>query len=57
MSNGNAQSAASTVVIPNMSTIVEEEIEVPYGRQIRDSLSTAVMDDGDRRNRCPWWVG
>lgn len=47
-SNGNAQSATSEVIIPNKSTIAEEEIEVPYGRQIRDSSSTAMMDDGDR---------
>lgn len=47
-SNGNAQSATSGVIIPNKSTIAEEEIEVPYGRQIRDSSSTAMLDDGDR---------
>jgi hypothetical protein len=47
-SNGNAQSATSEVIIPNKSTIAEEEIEVPYGRQIRDSSSTAMLDDGDR---------
>ena len=50
-SNGNAQSATSGVVIPNKSTIAEEEIEVPYGRQIRDSSSTAMLDDGDRDHR------
>ena len=33
------------MVIP---TIAEEEIEVPYGCQIRDSSSIAMMDDGDR---------
>jgi len=47
-SNGNAQSATSGVIIPNKSTIAEEEIEVPYGRQIRDSSSTSMLDDGDR---------
>ena len=47
-SNGNAQSATSGVIIPNKSTIAEEEIEVPYGRQIRDSSSTAMLDEGDR---------
>ena len=47
-SNGNAQSATSEVIIPNKSTIAEEEIEVPYGRQTRDSTSTAMLDDGDR---------
>jgi hypothetical protein len=47
-SNGNAQSATSGVIIPNKSTIAEEEIEVPYGRQTRDSTSTAMLDDGDR---------
>jgi len=46
-SNGNAQSATSGVIIPNKSTIAEEEIEVPYGRQIRDSTSTAMLDDGN----------
>jgi len=35
------------MVIPNKSTIAEEEIEVPYGRQVRDSSSTA-MDERDR---------
>ena len=44
----NAQSATSAVVIPNKSTIAVEEIEVPHGRQIRDSSSTTVMNDGDR---------
>jgi hypothetical protein len=35
------------MIIPNKSTIAEEEIEVPYGRQVRDSGSTA-MDDRER---------
>lgn len=43
----NMQSATSGMVIPNKSTIAEEEIEVPYGRQVRDSSSTA-MDERDR---------
>ncbi|KAH7921276.1 hypothetical protein BV22DRAFT_1038847 [Leucogyrophana mollusca] len=45
----NAQSATATsgMIIPNKSTIAEEEIEVPYGREIRDSSGTAV-DDRDR---------
>ena len=47
-SNGNAQSVTSGVIIPNKSTIAEEEIEVPYGRQMRDSSSTAMLDEGDR---------
>jgi protein SPA2 len=35
------------MIIPNKSTIAEEEIEVPYGRQVRDSGSTAI-DDRER---------
>ena len=46
-SNTNAQSATTGMVIPNKSTIAEEEIEVPYGREIRDSTGTAV-DERDR---------
>lgn len=45
----NAQSATATsgMVIPNKSTIAEEDIEVPFGREIRDSFITAI-DDRDR---------
>lgn len=40
----NAQSATATsgMVIPNKSTIAEEEIEVPYGRDMRESSGTAI---------------
>ncbi|KAG2131707.1 uncharacterized protein EDB93DRAFT_1311288 [Suillus bovinus] len=40
----NAQSATATsgMVIPNKSTIAEEDIEVPYGREMRESSGTAV---------------
>ncbi|THH15019.1 hypothetical protein EW146_g5389 [Bondarzewia mesenterica] len=46
-STTNAQSAMakSQVIIPNKSTIAEEEIEVPYGRQARESGSTAAGED------------
>ncbi|KAL4071264.1 hypothetical protein V8B97DRAFT_1962186 [Scleroderma yunnanense] len=45
----NAQSATATsgMVIPNKSTIAEEDIEVPFGREIRDS-SIMTIDDRDR---------
>ena len=44
-----AQSATATsgMVIPNKSTMEEEYIEVPYGRDARESGST-TMDDRDR---------
>ncbi|KIJ15449.1 hypothetical protein PAXINDRAFT_168952 [Paxillus involutus ATCC 200175] len=45
----NAQSATATsgMIIPNKSTIAEEDIEVPYGREeVRDSSGTAVDDRG-----------
>jgi hypothetical protein len=32
------------MIIPNKSTIAEEEIEVPYGREVRESGGTAVDD-------------
>jgi hypothetical protein len=35
------------MIIPNKSTIAEEEIEVPYGRDMRESGGTAV-DDRER---------
>lgn len=38
------------MIIPNKSTIAEEEIEVPYGREMRESSSTAI-DDRDRGDR------
>ncbi|RPD53407.1 hypothetical protein L226DRAFT_473083, partial [Lentinus tigrinus ALCF2SS1-7] len=42
-SGGDAQSATAGMgmIIPNKSTIAEEEIEVPYGRDMRDSAETA----------------
>lgn len=45
-STTNAQSATATsgMIIPNKSTIAEEDIEVPFGREIRDS-SIATIDD------------
>lgn len=46
-STTNAQSATAGMIIPNKSTIAEEEIEVPYAREVRDSTGTAV-DDRDR---------
>lgn len=45
----NAQSATATsgMIIPNKSTIAEEDIEVPYGREeMRDSSVMAVGDRG-----------
>ncbi|KAH7883156.1 hypothetical protein F5I97DRAFT_1939003 [Phlebopus sp. FC_14] len=50
----NAQSGTATsgMIIPNKSTIAEEDIEVPYGREIRDSSGTAVDDrDGSQERR------
>ncbi|EPQ54975.1 hypothetical protein GLOTRDRAFT_76278 [Gloeophyllum trabeum ATCC 11539] len=46
-SDPQSATATSGVVIPNKSTIAEEEIEVPYGREGRDSSSTA-MDERER---------
>ncbi|KAG1871839.1 hypothetical protein DFJ58DRAFT_713783 [Suillus subalutaceus] len=34
--------ATSGMVIPNKSTIAEEDIEVPYGREMRESSGTAI---------------
>lgn len=44
-----ATNAQREVIIPNKSTIAEEEIEVPYGRE-RESSSTAI---GGRVSRSP----
>ena len=51
-STATAQSATAGMgmVIPNKSTIAEEDIEVPYGREVRDSTGTAV-DERERINR------
>ena len=46
----NAQSATAGMIIPNKSTIAEEDIEVPYGREVRDSTGTAV-DEREQRGR------
>ena len=46
----NAQSATAGMIIPNKSTIAEEEIEVPYGREVRESTGTA-MDEREQRGR------
>ena len=45
----NATNAQREMIIPNKSTIAEEEIEVPYGRE-RESTSTAM---GGRASRSP----
>lgn len=50
-SASNAQSAGMGMIIPNKSTIAEEEIEVPYGREVRDSASTAMDDRTRERER------
>ncbi|KII95770.1 hypothetical protein PLICRDRAFT_34713 [Plicaturopsis crispa FD-325 SS-3] len=49
----NAQSATATsgMIIPNKSTIAEEEIEVPYGRE-RESSGTA-LDERERDSPGP----
>ncbi|TFK62244.1 hypothetical protein BDN72DRAFT_848826 [Pluteus cervinus] len=39
-----ATTATSGMIIPNKSTIEEEYIEVPYGREVRDSSGT-MMDE------------
>ncbi|KAL6304991.1 hypothetical protein BKA93DRAFT_731941 [Sparassis latifolia] len=46
-SNAQSATAGMGMIIPNKSTIAEEMIEVPYGREVRDSSSTAI-DDRDR---------
>lgn len=48
--------ATSGMIVPIKSTIAEEEIQVPYGREARDSGSTMMEEDGDRsrdRSRDP----
>jgi hypothetical protein len=50
-STANQQTAAvatSTVTLPNKSTIAEEEIEIPYGGEQRESASTAI-DTAEQR--------
>jgi protein SPA2 len=36
------------MIIPNKSTIAEEDIEVPYGRELRESGGSTAVDDRDR---------
>ncbi|KAI0665719.1 hypothetical protein C8Q78DRAFT_1063711 [Trametes maxima] len=48
-SNAQSATAGMGMIIPNKSTIAEEEIEVPYGRDPRDSSSTAI-DRGRERS-------
>lgn len=50
-STTNVQSATAGMIIPNKSTIAEEEIEVPYGREVRDSTGTAVDERERSRER------
>ena len=57
------------MIIPNKSTIAEEDIEVPYGRELRDSTGTAMDEreksmeqsredsDGDDDLRSPGGLG
>ncbi|KAI0629097.1 hypothetical protein C8Q77DRAFT_1145039 [Trametes polyzona] len=47
-SNAQSATAGMGMIIPNKSTIAEEDIEVPYGRDPRDSSSTAIDRDRDR---------
>ncbi|KAF7315232.1 hypothetical protein MIND_00037600 [Mycena indigotica] len=44
--------AGNTVIIPNKSTIEEEYIEVPYGREARESAGS-TFDDRDRGDADP----
>jgi protein SPA2 len=55
---GGGQTATSGMVIPSKSTIAEEDIEVPYGREARESTfedgespSTAGVGSPGRRER------
>ncbi|KAI0090600.1 hypothetical protein BDY19DRAFT_936134 [Irpex rosettiformis] len=52
-STTNAQSATAGMgmIIPNKSTIAEEDIEVPYARDVRDSTSTSTAVDERDRSR------
>ncbi|KAH9889560.1 hypothetical protein C8Q73DRAFT_766336 [Cubamyces lactineus] len=47
-SNAQSATAGMGMIIPNKSTIAEEDIEVPYGREARDSSSTAMDRDRGR---------
>ncbi|KAJ7928520.1 hypothetical protein B0H13DRAFT_2652973 [Mycena leptocephala] len=44
--------ATSAMIIPNKSTIEEEYIEVPYGREARES-GVSTLDDRDRGDALP----
>ena len=46
----SATNAQREVIIPNKSTIAEEDIEVPYGRE-RESSVTAGHENGSRGSR------
>jgi hypothetical protein len=48
--NAPSSTATSGMIVPNKSTITEEDIEVPYGRDARESLNTTV-DDREERSR------
>ncbi|OBZ69633.1 hypothetical protein A0H81_10591 [Grifola frondosa] len=48
-SNAQSATAGMGMIIPNKSTIAEEEIEVPYGREVRDSAGTAIDERGRGR--------
>ncbi|KZT69736.1 hypothetical protein DAEQUDRAFT_765322 [Daedalea quercina L-15889] len=50
-SNAQSATAGMGMIIPNKSTIAEEEIEVPYGREVRDSGSTARDRERERAPR------
>ena len=39
------------MIIPNKSTIAEEDIEVPYGKAVRESGGTAIKDRKRERDR------
>ncbi|KAH9914833.1 uncharacterized protein B0H18DRAFT_1125269 [Fomitopsis serialis] len=47
-SNAQSATAGMGMIIPNKSTIAEEELEVPYGREVRDSGSTARERERER---------
>ncbi|OCH92044.1 hypothetical protein OBBRIDRAFT_774139 [Obba rivulosa] len=46
-STAQSATAGMGMIIPNKSTIAEEDIKVPYGREVRDSVGTAT----DERTR------
>lgn len=50
-SNAQSATAGMGMIIPNKSTIAEEELEVPYGREVRDSGSTTRDRERERAQR------